>query len=353
VLALGQLLTCVLTWAVSPTTLRGKEGDFSPQLYKPGDYLSEYWLSQYLEGSEESFRPCRLIDMKEYHIPVLLKEIVEYLDPRPSDVIVDATFGFGGHSKLLLRKIGKSGRLIAIEQDKTILELAQKQFNDSRITFINENFLFLKSILKNCNVKKVDKILFDLGISSYHFGKLGLGFSFDDNNLDMRLDRETGITAKKLVNSMSEKNLADMLYQNADEYRSRKIAKAIVESRRIKKIDTAKQLSEIIARNVPKHSRVNPATKTFQALRIAVNSELDNLQEVLPEAIEKLNANGRLAVISFHSKEDKIVKETFKDFQNKKVIEILTKKPLVAEYEEIKHNPRSRSAKLRVAKKIN
>jgi 16S rRNA (cytosine1402-N4)-methyltransferase len=288
---------------------------------------------------------------KKYHEPVLLKELLDYLDPGEGEVIVDSTFGFGGHSAELLKKIGSTGRLIAIEQDKAVFGLVIKRFNDERIIFVNENFSKIDSILKERKIAKVDKILFDLGISSYHFDELNKGFSFSDEELDMRLDRSTGITAEEIVNTMPEEELANLLYQNADEFLSRRIARVIVDARKKKKIESAKELAEIINQSVRRRGKINPATKTFQALRIAVNREFEVLEEGLSKAVNLLKKNGRIAVISFHSKEDKIAKEVFKNFEKEGVVHILTKKPVVAEYSEVKINPRSRSAKLRVAQK--
>jgi len=291
--------------------------------------------------------------MEEYHKSILMKEVLEYLDPRQGDVIVDATFGFGGHSKEILKHIGSRGRLIGIEQDEDVIELVKNEFTDKRVSLVNENFLRLSSILKNRKIKKIDKILFDLGLSSYHFDSKKSGFSFNDPILDMRLDKKSATLASDLVNSLSEKDLADLLYQNADEYHSRRIAKAIVEKRKIRKITSAKELALIISSAVRKKGRTHSATKTFQALRIEVNNELGVLEQTLPVAINHINKGGRIAVISFHSKEDKIVKETFKKFAGDGKIQLLTKKPIVAPYEEIRQNPRSRSAKLRAAEIIN
>lgn len=288
---------------------------------------------------------------KNYHEPVLLKEILDYLDPEESEVVVDSTFGFGGHSTEILKRIGSKGKLVAIEQDKAVIELVKPRFNDKRIIFVNENFSKLDSILKDRKIGKVDKILFDLGISSFHFDELNKGFSFSDEELDMRLDRSDGITAQEIVNTMGEEELADLLYQNADEFLSRRIARVIVESRKKKVITSAKELAEIINQNVRRRGKINPATKTFQALRVAVNREFEALDEGLSKAVNLLKKNGRVAVISFHSKEDKIVKNVLKNFEKDGVVKILTKKPVVAEYSEVKMNPRSRSAKLRVAQK--
>lgn len=292
--------------------------------------------------------------MLEYHKPVLLKEVIEYLDPRPGNVIVDATFGFGGHSKEILGKIGINGKLIAIEQDSDILALSKDKLEDGRITYVSGNFINLDRILKEKGIKQVDGILFDLGISSYHFDEMGKGFSFKDKELDMRLNRSAGPSAADLVNELSSSELADILYQNADEYLSRRIAKVIIEARKKTRINTAEQLSEIISSSVRRRGRIHPATKTFQAIRIEVNNELENLKKVLPQAFEALNEKGRIVIISFHSKEDKIVKEFFKLNAEEGKIDILTKKPVTASYEEIKTNPRARSAKLRAAKyKVN
>ena len=291
--------------------------------------------------------------MEEYHKSVLIKEVLEYLDPRQGDAIVDATFGFGGHSKEILKHIGSNGRLIGIEQDEDVIELVKSQLTDKRISLVNENFSCLSSILKNRKLKKIDKVLFDLGLSSYHFDVKKSGFSFNDPALDMRLDKQSAVRASDLVNRLSEKDLADLLYQNADEYYSRRIAKAIVEKRKIKKITSAEELAAIISSVIRKRGRTNSATKTFQALRIEVNKELDVLEQTLPVAINHINKGGRIVVISFHSKEDRIVKETFKKFVALGKIQILTKKPVVASYEEVKKNPRSRSAKLRAAEVIN
>jgi 16S rRNA (cytosine1402-N4)-methyltransferase len=286
--------------------------------------------------------------MNNYHKPVLLEEVLEYLDPREGDVIVDATFGFGGHSKAILEKIGKSGKIIGFEQDKKVFKLSGNNL-DPRITLINQNFAELKSTLKEQKIIGVDKILFDLGISSYHFDKLNLGFSFDDDELDMRLNRDTGETAADLVNLLNEQELADLLYKNANEFLSRRIARLIVEARKRGPINSAVQLREIIEKGVRKRGKINPATKTFQALRVAVNDELGVLERTLPEAIDSLKKEGRIAVISFHSLEDRVVKNIFKDLQAENLIKVITKKPLVASAEEIKENPRSRSAKLRAA----
>lgn len=283
---------------------------------------------------------------QDYHIPVLPEHTLHYLFPKKGNVVVDATFGFGGHSKLILDAIGE-GHLIAIDQDEEVLNLARKNFKNKNIEFVNDNFRNLTEILTRLKEPKVDAILADLGISSYHFDLANRGFSFKDDELDMRLSKELAISAYEIVNSTNEKELADLLYNLADEYKSRRIAKCIVENRRKQKIESAKQLSEIISRCIGSKSKINPSTKTFQALRIAVNDEFKALNEFLNQAVECLKPGGRLVVISFHSGEDRIVKTIFKQFERDNLVDISTKKPIVADLSETRSNPRSRSAKLR------
>ena len=290
--------------------------------------------------------------MKE-HIPVLLQEVTRYLDPKPSDVVVDATFGFGGHSKEILNKIGKRGRLIAFEKDPEVLRLGRKYFSKSaNLELVNDDFENIVLIIENLKIKSVDKILFDLGVSSYHFERSARGFSFlKDEPLDMRLSPNTLETAADLINETSERELADLFYSLSDEKRSRRIARAIVLERRKKRFRTTAQLRDLLERIIPRSSKIHPATKVFQALRIAVNDELDKISRVLPQAVGVLKRRGRIAVISFHSGEDRIVKNIFKQLKEEGKIEILTKKPIVPERQEIIANPRSRSAKLRVARR--
>jgi len=289
----------------------------------------------------------------EIHIPVLLNEVLEYLALSAGDTFIDATLGFGGHSQEVLKRIGTKGKLIGIEQDQAVIEMAAQKLNGENVILVNENFEKLDEILNSLKIKKVDKILFDLGVSSFHFDSSGRGFSFQkDEPLDMRLSQKTSISASDLVGGLSAKELADLIYTLGDESMSRQIANAIVEARRKKRIETTGELTAVIESVVPRRAKINPSTKTFQALRIAVNDELNILQKTLPIAVDHLNKNGRIAVISFHSGEDRIVKNIFKRLKQDQKIEILTKKPLVATEDEIRENPRSRSAKLRVAQAI-
>ena len=285
------------------------------------------------------------------HVPVLLQEVLEYLDPKPGDIVVDATFGFGGHAREILKRIGPGGKLVGIETDREVIDKAKADFSAQQI--VHGNFRDLKTLLENNGVRKIDGILFDLGVSSYHFDSSGRGFSFaKDEPLDMRLDSGLPQTGAGLVNSANVKELADLFYHLADEYASRRIAAAIVAARQKEKITRTGQLAEIVSRAKGRRfGKIHPATKVFQALRIAVNDELGALREALPQAIELLKKDGRIVVISFHSGEDRLVKNVFKSAAQSGEIDILTKKPSVAEPLERCENPRARSAKLRAAKR--
>ncbi len=285
------------------------------------------------------------------HTSVLLQQVLKYLAPSSGETVVDATFGFGGHAREILKKIGAGGKLIGIETDREVIAKAEADFPTLQI--VHGNFRDLKTLLEKNGVRKVDGILFDLGVSSYHFDTSGRGFSFaKDEPLDMRLDESLPRTAADLVNSMNEKELADLFYHLADEYASRRIAAAIVRARQKDRITRTLQLAEIVrCAKARRFSRIHPATKVFQALRIAVNDELEALKQALPQAIELLKKDGRIVVISFHSGEDRLVKNKFKSSAQSGEIDILTKKPTVAEPLECRENPRARSAKLRAAKR--
>ncbi|MDH4358832.1 MAG: 16S rRNA (cytosine(1402)-N(4))-methyltransferase RsmH [Candidatus Berkelbacteria bacterium] len=288
---------------------------------------------------------------KGFHVPVLLKEVLEYLNPQEGNTVIDATFGFGGHSEKILKRIGKKGLLIAVEKDREVLEKARSRFKAENIIFVNEDFRNLGSILEKNKIKKADRILFDLGISSYHFDLSGRGFSFSkDEPLDMRIDKSKGATAADLVSGLTKRELADLFFQLADERHSRRIADEIVKSRRNRKITATGELVAIIEKVKPRR-KIHPATQVFQALRIAVNDELGALRDAL-ESATYLKINGRMAVISFHSGEDRIVKKYFKNRAKSGQYQILTKKPIVASREEINANPRSRSAKLRAIMRV-
>lgn len=274
--------------------------------------------------------------MHDTHKPVLLKESIDALDLEPGEIFVDATYGGGGHSKEIRRQF-PTVRVIAIDQDP-------------EVDAITVNFRDLDRVV----TEKVDAILFDLGISSDQLEQTGRGFSFlRDEPLDMRMSKQ-GITAANILNSWDEHAIELILRGFGEEKYSRKIARAIVESREQKPIQTSSDLVGIILAVKPKSFRdkIHPATKTFQALRIAVNEELTTLEKGLEKGFEALKSGGRFAVISFHSLEDRIVKNFFRDMVNAKRAQQITKKPIIPTSEEVRANPRSRSAKLRVISKI-
>ncbi|HUU50179.1 MAG TPA: 16S rRNA (cytosine(1402)-N(4))-methyltransferase RsmH [Nitrospinota bacterium] len=311
--------------------------------------------------------------MKYYHIPVLLNEILDYLLCGPRKIFIDCTLGEGGHAFEILKKSTPSGILIGIDKDKDLIKIAIKRLRvfQGRFHIIRDDFKNIKNIISLLNIKKADGILFDLGISSRQLGIPERGFSFKYNGpLDMRMDTDQEITAFSLINNISLKELIEILRLYGEERWSQRIARRIVDIREKREIRTTKELAEIVKSAIPlsyQSQRIHPATKTFQALRIDVNKELDVLKVALKDAIELLKIKGRLCVVSFHSLEDRIVKNIFNSYKKgctcspripkcicgkKKVIEILTKKPLVPSLKEIEINPRSRGAKLRVAEKI-
>ena len=300
---------------------------------------------------------------KTIHIPVLLKEMIFYLDPRPGDVILDTTVGGGGHTKAILRAIGKNGRLIGIDQDSNVLDKTRRELDQAydNVTLLNGNFKNLDELLKSIDVKEVDGIIFDLGINSAQLEESGRGFSFmRDEPLLMNFKADlkpSDLTAKDIINNWSEYDIADVLYRYGEERYSRKIAKTIVEHRKRGSIKTTFELVDLIRQSVPpayrNSRRLNCCTRTFQALRIAVNDELSVIEEGLEKGWRILSSEARMVVISFHSLEDRIVKRFFRAKKENEMCEILTKKPIKPSREEVVANPRSRSSKLRAAKKIN
>lgn len=301
------------------------------------------------------------------HIPVLLKEVIDNLNLKVGDTVVDCTLGGAGHALEICRLIGNTGTLVGIDLDQSALNKASKKLKNEKCKVVlqKENFRYLDKILKKAEIEKVDGILFDLGLSSdqlessglysHRKAKAGRGFSFQRNEpLIMTLKEspdEEDLTAREIVNIWDEKNIADIIYGYGEEKFSRQIAKKIVERRNEKPIETTQDLVGVIEKAVPnwyKHKKIHFATKTFQALRITVNDEIRNLKEGLAKALEVLNKGGRIAVISFHSIEDRIVKQFFKNCEQEGAGKIITKKPIVPSRQEILNNPRSRSAKLRV-----
>jgi 16S rRNA (cytosine1402-N4)-methyltransferase len=283
------------------------------------------------------------------HIPVLLEEVLHNLVSVEDGLFVDATLGGGGHAYRILERY-EHLRIIGIDADDVALTIAKEALRGfkERITLVRGNFKTLKEILQGIGVSSIDGILFDLGTSTYQImGKRGFSFN-DEEALDMRMDMRETLSAHDVVNKYRQDELARILFEYGEEEKSRRIARAIVEARKKKPIDTAKELGEIVAKVKWRRGRIHPATKTFQAIRIETNHELENLKTGVESAIEMLNPKGRIGVISFHSLEDRMMKETFR---NSPALAVLTKKPIRPERKEILTNPRSRSAKLRVGEK--
>ncbi len=294
------------------------------------------------------------------HLPVLKEEVLKYLDPKPNENFIDCTAGQGGHMIPILEKIGPKGRIMGIEINEQLYEKLKsktKKFQE-RTTLINDSYSNLKETIEKEKFSSVSGILFDLGFSSWHMDESGTGFSFrKDEFLDMRYStkEKDDIKAWDIINDWPKQELEEIFKKYGEERFSKIIAQRIIEKREIKKIDTTLDLSEIIKESIPlkfQKKKIHPATKVFQALRIVVNDELENLEKSLPQAIDVLKKNGRIVVISFHSLEDRIVKHFFKDLSKENKIKILTKKPIMADEQETEINPRSRSAKLRAIQLI-
>lgn len=289
------------------------------------------------------------------HQPVLLKETLEYLAPAPGQTFVDATLGGAGHAIEIAKRIGKDGTLIGIDRDPAFLEQAKGKLKirECRTSIVRGNFEDLRGILKKLNVDRIDGLLLDLGLSSMQLGTGDRGFSFlREAPLDMRMDMETGQPASHYLNQLSEKSLTSILQRYGEERYARGIARAIVRARQRKPLATTSDLVNAILRAAPRrHDRIHPATRVFQALRILVNRELECLENALKDVEEVMRPGARIAVISFHSLEDRIVKNAFREKANAGAFEILTRKPVTPSDEETRLNPRSRSAKLRAAKR--
>jgi 16S rRNA (cytosine1402-N4)-methyltransferase len=301
-----------------------------------------------------------ILNSQFQHAPVLLAEVVAGLAPRSGGRYVDGTLGGGGHAAALLEASAPDGRLLGIDADPAALAAAQVRLAPfgERAALAHGNFRDLASLVGTAGFAPIDGLLLDLGVSSHQLDTPERGFSFQvDAPLDMRLDPTEGTTAAELINELPEGELADLIYRYGEERGSRRIARLIGETRRKRSIATTGELAAIVARALGgRHGKIHPATRTFQALRIAVNGELDSLETVLPQAVELLAPGGRVAVIAFHSLEDRIVKQFFRaesgyGGQGPARLRILTKKPIEAGVEEARTNPRSRSAKLRIAER--
>lgn len=287
------------------------------------------------------------------HIPVLLKETIEMLDIKATGTYIDATVGLGGHSEALLSILGAQGRLVGIDRDDIALKYASERLGNHRVILRKGAFSQMKDILLGLNIKEVDGVLFDLGVSMLQLKELGRGFSFmSDAMLDMRMDSSQQLTAWDVVNKYSEMNIEKLLREFGEEPFAKKIAKAIVASRKKSSINTCAELAKIVAGVYSGRGKIHPATRTFQALRIEVNRELDELKEGLKSALDILTVGGKLCVISYHSLEDRIVKNFLRDSAKEGHLRLLTKKPITPRIDEIKINPSSRSAKLRGGERL-
>ncbi|MFA4842642.1 MAG: 16S rRNA (cytosine(1402)-N(4))-methyltransferase RsmH, partial [Candidatus Omnitrophota bacterium] len=292
--------------------------------------------------------------------PVMLQEVLAYLDLGPGKTVVDATVGTGGHAKEMLKQILPGGRLIGIDRDEESLKVAAERLADFKhnCNFVHANFSDIDKILEQLQIKKIDAILFDLGISSFQLTDPERGFSFQEEGpLDMRMDRTSFISAYDLVNNLNEDELSMMLRNFGQERWHNRIARHLVHERQRHPIGTTSELANIVERAIPsrfryRYQRIHPATRTFQAVRIAVNRELEALERAIERAVKFLSPRGRMAVISFHSLEDRIVKHSFRRLASEGQLELLTPKPLETSLTEIEANPSSRSGKLRAATKL-
>lgn len=310
--------------------------------------------------------------MKFNHVSVLLDETIQGLNIREDGIYVDCTLGGGGHSGEIIKKLSSKGLLIGIDQDIEAINAAEERLKIyPNIKFVHNNFLNIKNVLEELNIPKVDGILMDLGVSSYQLDNGERGFSYmQDAPLDMRMDRDNDLTAYEVVNNYDKEQLTKVIYNYGEEKFAPRIADFIVERRNQKPITSTLELVEIIKAAIPARARregPHPAKRTFQAIRIEVNKELKVLNDALEDCVDCLNENGRIAIITFHSLEDRIVKTKFKELANpctcpkdfpvcvcgkKPKIKLITKKPIEASDDEVENNPRSRSAKLRVSEKI-
>jgi len=291
--------------------------------------------------------------MEVVHVPVMQEEVLEALKIKDNGIYIDATVGLGGHSRNILNQAGGC-TLIGIDRDDKALEIAGERLNGfENVHLVRESFSNIKSVAEGLGYDRVNGILLDIGVSMLHLKSEDRGFSFlSDDILDMRMDSRQDLTAEKIVNRYREKELADIIWRYGDERFSRRIAKAIVYARQKKPVKSCKELAGIIERAVRRRGRIHPATRSFQALRIEVNKELDELTAVIDAAPDILAREGRLCVISYHSLEDRIVKNSFKALAKEGLFRIITRKPLVPCRQEQITNPSSRSAKMRVGEKI-
>ncbi|HNP59231.1 MAG TPA: 16S rRNA (cytosine(1402)-N(4))-methyltransferase RsmH [Nitrospirales bacterium] len=298
--------------------------------------------------------------MNDVHIPVLVEEISFWLNPLPGGVYVDCTVGLGGTSLKLLEKSGKNAHIIGLDRDYQAVAIAKKTLSEyeSSVNIEHGNFSHIKDVVQKSGYEKVDGVVFDLGVSSMQLDQPERGFSFSQSGpLDMRMDQTQKMTAADLVNHLPEKELADVIFTYGEERYSRRIARAIVQARNVSLIQTTQALVAVLEGALPyayKKGRLHFATRTFQALRIRVNRELDLIEPALRDAVDLLKEGGRVCVVAFHSLEDRIVKQTFRSMAKREhpSVALLVKKPVIPSVLEIQQNPRARSAKLRVAERL-
>lgn len=299
--------------------------------------------------------------MNNVHVPVLAEEICEWLRPKPGGIYVDCTLGMGGTSLKILESAGSNAHILGLDRDPEALACAKENLESfaSQVKFLHGNYSHMVELVKKAGFEKVDGVVFDLGVSSLQLDKPERGFSFAvDGPLDMRMNQTQGPTAADLVKVLPEKELADLFFTCGEERFSRRIAQAIVQSRKTFALNTTQALVAVIKGAVPhtyRKGRIHCATRTFQALRIRVNQELELLQPALQSAVSLLKEGGRVCVVAFHSLEDRVVKHTFRGMAGKDnpTLTVLTKRPITAQQQEIDQNPRARSAKLRVAQRVS
>ncbi|MBU3142279.1 16S rRNA (cytosine(1402)-N(4))-methyltransferase RsmH [Clostridium sp. CF012] len=310
--------------------------------------------------------------MEFKHLPVLLNECLDALDIKEDGIYVDCTLGGAGHSLEILKRLSPQGRLIGIDQDEDALRAAKENLKEyNNVTYVHNNFYNIDAILENLGIEKVDGILMDLGVSSFQLDSAERGFSYmKDARLDMRMDRSQGLSAYDVVNNYSEQEIGEVLRNYGEEKFSKRIANFIIDRRALKSIDTTLELVNVIDAAIPakyKREGGHPAKRTFQGIRIEVNGELKILNTAIENGVHRLHPGGRMAVITFQSLEDRIVKNVFKELHDpckcpkelpmcvcskKPIVKLISRKPIVATEEELEINKRSRSAKLRVAEKI-
>lgn len=292
------------------------------------------------------------------HRPVMLEEAISALQLLPGHLVLDATVGGGGHGREILKRILPGGRLIGLDADEEALKRASEDLKEfaGNFKFINENFRYLDRALTKEGIKSLNAAIFDVGVSSFQLDDGSRGFSIkSDSPLDMRMDKKIEISAYDIVNRYKESDLSDIIFRYGEERFHKRIAKLIVQERSRKPVETTLELSALVRRAIGggrRNFRIDPATRTFQAIRIAVNDELTALEEGLKKVVSWLDIGGRIAVITFHSLEDRIVKNLFKGYAGLGVVKIITKKPVRPSEKEARDNPRSRSGKLRVAERI-